>query len=292
MNVPKIIHHIAPLDKERWHPIWDYCYPTWKERFSNFEHRLWNDHTDIDTLVRNFYPDYWQLYQDLPTHINRIDFARFCILHKYGGIYADMDVYCYKNFYDEINAELQIVEAPYGVEFLENALMVSIPNHQFWIDCMDLSKKQFYEVVSKKNIDLQFFNNIATQHILTTLSGPNLVCRTWRKWVNRGVKTLPGILYNNHGMSYHPEYRTRHMLTGMWGKEAIENLKKHSDEGSFKKFLEKQFLTECKKYSNLNIDSLKNFNFYYDYTNGGMKTFFNLDFLRSDVDNPENFNYE
>ena len=136
MMIPKIIHHIAPKDKSRWHPMWLRCYPTWQHHFPDFEHKMWSDESDIDELVQDYYLQYWQLYQAFPAHINRLDFVRFCILHKFGGIYADMDMFCYKNFHAELTYDLHIVEAPYGEEFLESALMMSAPDHEFWITCM------------------------------------------------------------------------------------------------------------------------------------------------------------
>ena len=290
--IPKIIHHIAPKDKSRWHPIWDRCYPTWKQHFPDFEHKLWNDEEDIDNFVKNSYPQYWQLYSDFPAHIMRIDFVRFCILHRYGGIYADMDMFCYRNFYDEIDAPLQIIEAPYGDEFLESSLMTSDQNHDFWIDCINLSNTQFYAEVKKRNIKIPFNDDRATQYIIISSTGPNLICRLWRKWANTNkVKTLPGILYNNHGMSYHPEYRTKHMMTGMWGKESVNNLLENLPSTNIKENLEQIYIKEMKNYVELNEIDIANFDFYKDYTNGGMMKDFIIDMEKSDIDNSNAVQY-
>lgn len=39
--ISKIIHHIAPENKNRWHPLWQRCYDSWKEQFIDFEFILW-----------------------------------------------------------------------------------------------------------------------------------------------------------------------------------------------------------------------------------------------------------
>jgi mannosyltransferase OCH1-like enzyme len=274
MTIPKIIHHIAPADRSRWHPIWEKCYPSWHQHFSNYEFMMWNDEQDIDNLVRDHYPQCWKLYQDFPVHINRLDFVRFCILHKFGGIYADMDMFCYSNFEHEITHAIMIVEAPYGDEFLESSLMISEPNHPFWIDCMEMSSQQYYTQVKHRNIKVPFNNDRATQHILTTVAGPNLLCRVWRKWHKSDqVKTLSGVIYNNHGMSYHPEYRTKHLMTGMWGKESVQEIIKHSDK-DVRSTLSESYIKEMQKYVDLTGVSIDTFDFYKDYTNGGMKTWF------------------
>ena len=104
MPIPKIIHHIAPEDQKRWHPIWVDCYNSWKTNFleNEYQYILWNDDNDIDSLIKNDYSQYWETYKNLPLHTQKIDFARIAILHKYGGIFTDMDVYCYQNFYEEL----------------------------------------------------------------------------------------------------------------------------------------------------------------------------------------------
>lgn len=300
MTIPKIIHHIAPEDKSKWHPIWKRCYPSWEKHFPEFEHKLWNDQNDIDNFVRDYYPQYYDMYMEFPAHIMKIDFVRFCLLHYYGGIYADMDMFCYQNFYDELTHSLHIIEAPYGDEFLESSLMISKPKHQFWIDCMNLSRKVFYTTVKKFDIQVPFNNNRAHQYMLISSCGPNLICRVWRKWVKQNsdqLNTLPGIIYNNHGMSYHLEYRTKHMMTGMWGKESVDYLDQISDKTkSLQDNLYNLYISEMKKYAQLgNIHSIDDFDFYHDYTNGGMKTHFSIDLNRSDIDNEYigiNFSYD
>jgi mannosyltransferase OCH1-like enzyme len=299
MNIPKIIHFIAPADKSRWHPMWNRCYPSWLEHFRDFEHRLYNDNSDIERFVYTHYPKYYNMFMEFPAHIMRIDFVRFCLLHYYGGIYSDMDMYCYKNFYDELTHPLHIVEAPYGDEFLESSLMMSEPKHEFWKDCMDLSYEVFYSTIKKHDIKIPFNNNRATQYLLVSACGPNLICRVWRKWAKTKpdqLQTLAGVIYNNHGMSYHKEYRTKHLMTGMWGKESVDYIEQCSDKSkTLEQTLDEIYISEMQKYVQLNgIKSIEDFDFYHDYTNGRMKTHFVPDLDISDIDNQPtgaNFNY-
>ena len=294
MTIPKIIHQIAPADKSRWHPIWTRCQPSWKEHFPEFEHRLWEDQTEINDFVRDNYPQYYQMFMEFPAHIMRVDFVRFCLLHRYGGIYADMDMFCYQNFYNELTHSLHIIEAPYGEEFLESSLMISAPNHPFWLDCMELSREMFYSTVKKHGITIPFNNNRADQYLLVSACGPNLICRVWRKWAKKRpsmLKTLPGVLYNNHGMSYHSEYRTKHLMTGMWGKEAVDHIETQINN-SLEQGLDELYIDEMRRYVNLNdIASVADLDFYYDYTNGGMMTHFIPDLDRNNTDSESNIQY-
>ena len=256
MSISKIIHHIAPADQSRWHPMWGRCYPSWQEQFVDFEHKLWNDEDDIDSIVRNHYPQYYDTYVEFPLHIMRIDFARFCILYQYGGIYADMDVYCYKNFYNELTNSLYIQQAPYGDVPVENALMASEPKNEFWLKCMDKSVEIYNDKVKRRENTLHLKDRL-DQLIITSATGPHLVFEVLKN-NSKDVDILPGILYNNHGLSYHPEYRTKHMLTGMWGKESYNS--------------KDTYIEEMNEYSDLSGVTIDTFDFYTDYTNGGYLT--------------------
>lgn len=137
--IPKIIHQTGP-DESKWHPIWKECSQTWKNTFPDFQYMYWTD-DNLRNLVKEQYPEFLELYDSFPHHIMRVDFARFCILHSYGGIYADLDIYCYKNFYDLLRRDIYILESwrEWG-EKVQNSLMVSTPKQEFWKKCMFFSK--------------------------------------------------------------------------------------------------------------------------------------------------------
>lgn len=259
--IPKIIHHIAPENKNRWHPLWQRCYDSWKKQFIDFEFILWNDEKDIDSLVKNYFNQFWSTYSSFPVHIMRIDFARFCILHKYGGIYADMDVFCYKNFYDVIeDNKVYLLPAPYGSQsangnnLLENALMISPCKHIFFQKCLEYSSFVFGNKIKKYNI--RFPLNYFEQTLVVNTAGPVCLDNVFELF-KKDIKILDYRLFNNHGLSYDVNFYTKHLLTGIWGKESLL-LKKNND-----------YLDEVKKFANLENVTLDNFDFYKDYTNGG-----------------------
>jgi hypothetical protein len=269
MSIPKIIHFIAPKDRSRWHPIWERCYPSWSKHFLDFEIKLWNDEEDITNFIYEKYPQHYNMFMEFPLHIMKLDFVRFCILHYYGGIYADMDVFCYKNFYDELNNSNYILHAPYGQPYMngdnliENALMISMKHSNFFSYCIEQCKEKYCGSIKKYRKKLCFPLNQFEQILVGNTAGPALVNNCYNTYRDNDVEILNGLIYNNHGMSYHPEYRTKHLLTGMWGTESFEY---HDD-------LNLDYLNEVKQYANLNeIKNIDEFDFYKDYTNGGMKT--------------------
>ena len=215
--IPKIIHQTGP-EEQKWHPIWKECSESWKSTFPDFQYMYWTD-DDLRNLVKEQYSEFLELYDGFPHHIMRIDFARFCILHSYGGIYVDLDIYCYKNFYDLLKRNLYIVESwgDWG-EKVQNSLMISTPNQEFWEKCMFFSGVKF----------LSNHQNNYRDYILESC-GPKLIS----KILDPSVKFLPKEMFNpvvknqfNQGyeeaikdfrdLKTNQTVYTRHYLTSTW----------------------------------------------------------------------------
>lgn len=217
--IPKIIHHTAPADQKRWHPVWWPCYESWKEVFKDFEFYLWTDE-QLDCIVREEYPQYIDLYERFPRHIMQIDFARLCVLHKHGGFFVDMDMYCYQNFYEELTKDLYIIEMADGS--LENSLMISDRSNNFWLECMAESQRRLTETAISDLKTLPADNKKFVKLILN-ITSPGLVTDVSKNLGNI-VNKLPWQDYNNNKFLYQPTFRTKHMHTGSWGKEDYDNI--------------------------------------------------------------------
>lgn len=138
MRIPKIIHQIwsgieDPLP-EQFRVLGD----TWKEFHPDWKYELWN-HEKMNTFISDYYPQYWDTYQNFKYNIQRWDAIRYLILDKIGGIYADFDTECLKS----INSFLKDKECCFSVEpqehatvlgvpiLINNAIMASVPEHNF-----------------------------------------------------------------------------------------------------------------------------------------------------------------
>jgi hypothetical protein len=256
--IPKIIHQTAPAKKDEWHPLWEKCQKSWLEIFSEFEYKFWNDE-DIDRLIREEYPEFWDTYQEFPVHIMKIDFVRLAFLHKFGGIYADMDYFCYQNFYDDLKDKAYVVENPFGNDPIENSLMASEKNHSFFYECMKEAERRFRNVKQNYNQQLKDIHAISSDKnyalklrpmIIFYISGTTLISDVYRENANI-VSTLPGFIYNNLDYSYHPSFKARHSHTGLWGKENIEVVSEIKDH--------------YKYFRNIPLDQ---YDFYTDYSKG------------------------
>ena len=107
--IPKIIHQTAYANKDEWHPIWKHCQQSTLKHFKNFEYKFWDDDS-LDNFVKEKYPQIYEEYKNFKCHIFQLDCVRYLLLHYYGGIYIDMDVYCYDNFYDELKKHYSLDE--------------------------------------------------------------------------------------------------------------------------------------------------------------------------------------
>ena len=183
--IPKIIHQTGP-EESKWHPIWKECSQSWKNTFPDFQYMYWTD-DDLRNLVKEKYSEFLELYDSFNYHIMRVDFARFCILHSCGGIYADLDFYCHENFYHLLKKDLYIVESwPEWGEKVQNSLMISSPNHAFWEKCMRYSQNSFNNLNSNHLINKDY-----NDYILSTC-GPKLIS----KILDPSVKILPKHMFN------------------------------------------------------------------------------------------------
>lgn len=205
--IPKIIHQTAPKDESIWHPIWQDCHKSWKNCFPEpeYQHIMWTDE-NIETLIKENYNEYYDTFCKLPLTIMKVDFSRFCMLHSYGGIYADMDLYCHKNFHKALKNDLYLLESfPEFGEIVQNSLMASIPKHNFWIKCMNYTEKFIEKNIEKYKENLQIIKTDPNPKMLSRLNcifvlnacGPKQLSLMYKKHKEE-IDILPKILFNSY----------------------------------------------------------------------------------------------
>jgi mannosyltransferase OCH1-like enzyme len=228
--IPKIIHHTAPRDKTKWGPLWSVCLDSWYEHFptDQYTHIFWTDE-DLNDLAHNDFAPYWDLYSSFPFDIMKVDIARYMMLYKFGGLYVDMDYYCYKNFHSTIShVDLVMVQALGHDEVVQNAMMGSKPKHPFWLDCLEETKRFNYN----------YIETLSKTHYVKDITGPYFLSR-------QGMKcTYPIHILDKNDYNPPIDYVsnsviTRHMLTSVWvadGKDLKEFYKENRnvDADTFK----------------------------------------------------------
>ncbi|MFA7236500.1 MAG: glycosyltransferase [Phycisphaeraceae bacterium] len=137
-TIPKIIHQTAKTTEipAKWqgfqkkmrdlHPDWTYCF-----------------HTDEDNLqfVRKEFPEFLDVYLNLPLNIMRADVIRYLLMYRVGGLYADMDYEMLKPFdfneHDIVLPWEHDGDMGPGKDQLCNAFFASSPGHPFFKMAID-----------------------------------------------------------------------------------------------------------------------------------------------------------
>jgi hypothetical protein len=142
--IPRIIHQLwiqglyeMPRRYRRWAATWPELNPDW-------EHRIW-DETSIISLMAGLDRRWAKVFSSQPDALGRADVARYCLLHTFGGVYADMDTTCMRPIgplLDGSRAGFQasiyrlpfqqslLSGAPY--DLLTNSVMASLRGHKIW----------------------------------------------------------------------------------------------------------------------------------------------------------------
>ena len=79
---------------------------------SNFEFNLWchsPGSQQIDDFIKKEYPDIFEIYNKTKYGVQKADIARLAILHKYGGVYYDLDILCLKNIEELIDFDSNLM---------------------------------------------------------------------------------------------------------------------------------------------------------------------------------------
>ncbi|AOM80174.1 glycosyltransferase family 32 protein [Pedobacter steynii] len=109
MEIPAIIHQTwknAAIPEEFAASVnsWKNLHPDWK-------YSLWTDDMNVGFL-ESYFPDFLDIYRSYPSHIQRVDAVRYFILYQFGGIYVDLDFYCFKH----ISPILENCHCAFGLE--------------------------------------------------------------------------------------------------------------------------------------------------------------------------------
>lgn len=128
--VPKILHQSWKTSDipVQWKSAQQSCMNI--HQAQGYEYKLWTD-AAAEELILSKYPWFISTYRSYPHAIQRADSARYFILHQYGGIYLDLDIFCLTSLdflRSSSGAFVAPKTSPIGVS---NDLLVSSPGHPF-----------------------------------------------------------------------------------------------------------------------------------------------------------------
>ena len=104
-------------------------------------------------------------------------------------------------------------------EVVQNSLMAAVPGQEFFEECMDACKFAFESgnyAYDKSNITTRESNDY-----VLNVTGPRLLSRVFES-TKTNVTVLPAEEYNPGYLTYNSIIKTKHMLTGRWGREMMD----------------------------------------------------------------------
>jgi mannosyltransferase OCH1-like enzyme len=95
---------------------------------------FWTD-KDNDDLVRQHYRQFYEFYQSLFPGIKKAGFARYLYLHRFGGLYVDLDFICLRDLSPLLEGNGMVLghlSKDNDYYQIPDAFMASCPGHDFW----------------------------------------------------------------------------------------------------------------------------------------------------------------
>lgn len=137
--IHKVMHHVWDGDLP---PLYQNYLDECKKLHPNWEFKFWSD-KDIKSLGL----EYQDLYEKSRNYAGRSDIARYEILYRFGGVYRDLDVKCYRPI-DDLNHKYDFfipIEYPirYWPVVINNGLIGTKVGHPILKRTLDIIRQNF-----------------------------------------------------------------------------------------------------------------------------------------------------
>jgi len=185
--IPQIIHQTwksADLQSCAYPVFRDYALRSqvsWKHFHPDFEYMFWTD-DDMEQFVQTHYTWFYPTWKGFDLHIKRVDTARYCWLHFYGGIYCDLDMICKKSV-NPLLAGLDVISYKTrlsmrrGLIFAGNAWMASVKEHPLWIEMLHYTKNYPRQITEEPADVLDHTGPRALGAVFASYKQKNLGCK-------------------------------------------------------------------------------------------------------------------
>lgn len=149
------------------------------------------------SLIKSFYREHLELFLSYTYEIQRCDFIRYLILHRYGGWYMDMDYFCNRPLdeaMEKFKNDIYFVQTPnktilHDNDHISNSLMYSRRGHTFW-------KKLIIEMEKAKD---RYYYGKHLKVMFTT--GPGILNRVYDRYkYSFKIRSLPWKLFHPYGI--------------------------------------------------------------------------------------------
>ena len=224
VGIPKLIHQTW---KTKELPEWVKNMQTvkrWKEENPGYTHKLWTDE-EAASFVKEHYTYLYNTFLRLRP-VERADFFRYAVIHKYGGYYADIDVECIRRLDDwdtgtadmvvGIEAEFDTFAAARKRKFARQLQYVQ------WVFAARPGHPVLADALQRIHFNLNYRNVSKTLE----MTGPGVFTDSVQAFINAGchngsLLVLPGDAFaccGGWGNAAIPvkATRVRHFFRGSW----------------------------------------------------------------------------
>jgi mannosyltransferase OCH1-like enzyme len=154
LSIPKIIHQTwktAQVPPEVFDPRW---IASWTRHHPDWLYVLWTDDR-LRELGRACYPEFEVLYEDGVPGIYLADFGRYMVLHRFGGLYVDLDYECLRSLEPLLDGHRFVTSYTQEAgEELNNALIAAVARHRLLRRCMDSCLARWQEATRERPVPL------------------------------------------------------------------------------------------------------------------------------------------
>lgn len=110
------------------------------QHHQHWEVLFW-DMAAVKRLLQTSYPWFMETFQSYAAEVNKADASRPFIMHKFGGVYLDIDTECFCSL-DESLRNHNILFQGAGLEAVNNGAMASIPGHALWLEAAQILQER------------------------------------------------------------------------------------------------------------------------------------------------------
>ncbi len=185
---------------------------SWRKYSPGFRYYFFTDAMCDAFMKEHFSGTIYDAYQKLPMAVMKADLWRYCVVYKYGGIYADVDTICEQNPALLIRYGAQLCCAPEpDCPYFCQWVFAAPPGSPILKSVIDLSVQRIHAQTEFKG-----------QHLIHFLTGPAVFTDAIDQYlVSKGLPTYKDKhRYNNNGIIavYNPKvfhkYIVRHLYAG------------------------------------------------------------------------------
>lgn len=105
LGFPRLLHQVF-LNYTALPVEWEYVSAVCEGRNPTLQYLYWDQET-VEALIATDYPWFLDTYRTYRYPVQRADAARYFILHRYGGVYVDLDTRCRRSFFSLIHEILE-----------------------------------------------------------------------------------------------------------------------------------------------------------------------------------------